>query len=103
MSYVVSRAVVPDPHSFSFLDPDSRSGSRRKKLKNNNKKCKEIDNNCSYIKFFREILILTSYRYIDFLLLNNLFLLLIFKQSFLIQKTLRHFLSSFLKLDPGMH
>ena len=39
------RAMDPDPHSFSLLNPDTGGNKMRKKLK----KCKEIRSNCQNI------------------------------------------------------
>ena len=40
-----------DPHSFSLLDPDPDPGGKICQLKL--KKCKEIANNCNFIKFLK--------------------------------------------------
>ena len=50
---LLAKAVDPEPHGSTFIF-SPRSGSRRVNLSTKNrKKCKEIANNCKFIKFFK--------------------------------------------------
>ena len=43
----------PDPHSFSLLDPDPDPGE--KYFQKKQKKCKEIGNNCKFVKILSKV------------------------------------------------
>ena len=76
----------PDPHSFSFLDPDPG----RKIFQIITEKCKEIGNSCKFIQFLR----VNLHKLYCFLLLSNL-------MCFTTKKTHhRVIFTNFSKLDP---
>ena len=66
------RAVDPDPHSFSFLDPDPG----RKIFQIITEKCKEIGNSCKFIQFLK----VNLHKLYCFLLLSNLLCVLQLKK-----------------------